>query len=461
MRLPSRRNILLGAGAASALASAAAPSLGFAMTPRLKVSPATALQDVPLRIRLTGVTPSARVMLIAAMRNRDGALWHARATFSADAAGTVDPARDAPLNGSYAGVAPMGLVWSMAPDPTAPSFGPMRVRDPITIRFNATTPEGATFATAEAQRLPAAPDVAFRPLDDATGLRGAWWLPAAAPKAAMIVLGGSGGGADHARAALYASHGYAALALAYFGVPGLPRGLVNIPLEYVGRAIDHALAEIKPPKDIVIVEGISRGGELALLAGATFPKVRAVLGVMASGLVMGGFGPPSPGAAHPRAAWLLDGKPVPDLFEGNPMVDWSTSKTETSLVPGYLAAMRHAPSVERATIAVERINGPVMLVSGKDDRLAPRVELAEIARRRLVQYRHRWPVAHLVYDDCGHTIAPPYIPATVDSFVHPVSKDVTALGGTTPGRAHANADWWPKALAFLEAAARAPAKARP
>jgi pimeloyl-ACP methyl ester carboxylesterase len=448
MCLPSRRNILLGAGAASALA----PALGFAMTPRLEVAPAAALQDMPLRIRLGDVAPSARIVLRAEMRAREGTLWHAHATFAADAAGTVDPSREAPLAGSYSGVAPMGLIWSMARDPEAPRLAETRVRDPVTIRFTATTPEGMPLASADAQRLLAGPGVDFRPLDDATGLKGGWWLPAAAPKAAMIVLGGSGGGADNARAALYASHGYAALALAYFGAPGLPRGLVNIPLEYVGRAIDHALAEIKPPKDIVIVEGISRGGELALLVGATFPKVRAVLGVMASGLVMGGFGTAPEGSAHPRAAWLLDGKPLPDLFEGNPMIDWSTSKTETSLVPGYLSAMRHAPSVERATIAVERINGPVMLVSGKDDRLAPRFELAEIARRRLEQRRHRWPVTHLVYEECGHTIAPPYVPATAGSFVHPVSKDVTALGGTTAGRARANADWWPKALDFLEAA---------
>ena len=38
-------------------------------------------------------------------------------------------------------------------------------------------------------------------------------------------------------------------------------------------------------------------------------------------------------------------------------------------------------------------------------------------------------------------------------FVHPVSKEVFALGGTTEGRARANEDWWPKALAFLKAAA--------
>jgi hypothetical protein len=70
----------------------------------------------------------------------------------------------------------------------------------------------------------------------------------------------------------------------------------------------------------------------------------------------------------------------------------------------------------------------------------------------LERHRHRWPYEHLSYENTGHTIAPPYIPATDNTFVHPVSKEVLALGGTTEGRAHANEDWWPKALAFLRAA---------
>jgi dienelactone hydrolase len=50
---------------------------------------------------------------------------------------------------------------------------------------------------------------------------------------AVIVLGGSEGGTMRDRAALLASHGYAALALAYFGAPGLPQELDRIPVETV------------------------------------------------------------------------------------------------------------------------------------------------------------------------------------------------------------------------------------
>lgn len=106
---------------------------------------------------------------------------------------------------------------------------------------------------------------------------------------------------------------------------------------------------------------------------------------------------------------------------------WSGADSAVSLVPGY-----------RATIAVERINGPVMLVTGGDDRLAPRFDLAEIARRRLAG--HRFAVEHLTYAEAGHTIAPPWRPTTADGFIHPVSATKTAFGGTIEGRAAANAD---------------------
>lgn len=423
------------------------------MTPRMDVSPAVALQDVPLRIRLAGLGPGSRVRVTAETTARDGSVWRSHATFEADRAGGVDVAASAPVEGTYREASAMGLVWSMVREQPAAESGRKRLVDPVEIRFSAETSAG-TVATATVQRLLVAPGVRHRPLDASGQLRGGWWLPAGrGPHPVIIVLGGSGGGADHDWAALHASHGFAALALAYFRAPGLPRALVNIPLEYVGSAIDQAIETMRPPRDFVALEGISRGGELALLAGATFPKVRAVVGVMASGLVMGPLGEPESGQAGPSAAWTLARKPVPDLFEGNPRVDWSQAKTEVSLVPGYLAAMSDAASVARATIPVERIRGPVLLISGKDDRLAPRFELAEIARRRLAQHRHAWRYEHLSYAEAGHTIAPPYVPVTVGSFVHAMTRETMALAGTTEGRAHANEDWWPKALQFLASAA--------
>jgi hypothetical protein len=96
----------------------------------------------------------------------------------------------------------------------------------------------------------------FSPLAE-DGLLGVSFLPPGdGPHPAVIVLGGSEGGLPVRSAApLLASHGYATLALAYFGLPGLSCGLINIPLEYFGRAIAHVRAAIAPRNDFVAVHG--------------------------------------------------------------------------------------------------------------------------------------------------------------------------------------------------------------
>ena len=87
--------------------------MGAAM---LSVTPADALIDVPRRIAAAGLAPGEAVTLEARTLRGPAIVWRAAARFVADAAGTLDLARDAPISGSYAGVSPMGLLWSQSPD---------------------------------------------------------------------------------------------------------------------------------------------------------------------------------------------------------------------------------------------------------------------------------------------------------------------------------------------------------
>ena len=64
------------------------------------------------------------------------------------------------------------------------------------------------------------------------GLVGALFEPAApGPHPAVIHVAGGDGAIMETDAALLAAHGFATLALGYFRQPGLPSGLVNLPLE--------------------------------------------------------------------------------------------------------------------------------------------------------------------------------------------------------------------------------------
>src|SRR6266498_463173 len=82
--------------------------------PRLVVSPQRPNLDTELHIRLHGVPREREVTLRASMDDPRGLRWYSEAVFRADG-GTLDLHRDAPARGSYHGVDPMGLIWSMRP----------------------------------------------------------------------------------------------------------------------------------------------------------------------------------------------------------------------------------------------------------------------------------------------------------------------------------------------------------
>src|SRR5205085_1292601 len=135
--------------------------------------------------------------------------------------------------------------------------------------------------TAHLERTFLGPNVLRQPVR-ADGLVGTLFSPAGASRSpGILVLGGSEGGLPEALAALLASHGHATLALAYHGVEPLPKTFVEIPLEYFATAISwmRRQEQIEPSKLSVV--GVSKGGELALLLGATFPEVKAVVGYAA------------------------------------------------------------------------------------------------------------------------------------------------------------------------------------
>jgi dienelactone hydrolase len=445
----SRRNFVIGAAASAVIAT---PRISAAAGPTIRVQPDNDLQDIPLSIRLSGFAAGQPVTVMAEMITREHFRWRSAATFVAGADGGVDVGTTAPVGGSYSGVSPMGLIWSMErivwPEWDAPTTS---VRLPGTVAFRAEA-ENGEWAEATVIRALVGPGVTFKLLEE-DGLRGAWYLPPGdGPHPAVIVLGGSDGGLPvRFGAPLLASHGYATLALAYFGLPGLPRGLVNIPLEYFGKAIAHVRAAIAPRNDFIAVHGTSRGGELALLLASLYADIRAVVAVVPSGVVVGAFGPSEPGDRRPRGAWTLAGKPVPDMGQNN---RYANSRVADP-VQRFLNSMRDLDAVERATIAVERIKGPVLMVSGRDDRIWPSFQLAEIARQRLEEHNHPWLFEHISYPDAGHRTVPPYAPTTATTIVHPLTGRAIAFGGTPKGQIEANVAYWRRTLDFLaEAVAR-------
>jgi dienelactone hydrolase len=322
---------------------------------------------------------------------------------------------------------------------------------PFELTFRVETPRSGT-AEASILRRPIAEGVERREIRE-SGVVGTLFTPAGAgPHPAIAVVPGSNGGIPEALGALYASHGYAALALGYFRVGDLlPETLEEIPLEYFDNAFNWLSDQPLVDANRLVVSGASRGGELALLLGATFPTVRGVLAWVPSNTVNQGFA--RIGDDTVRAAWTLNGEPIPFLPRGFSDPDHPVPLRDGGAVfaIGALRSRSLIDDPEPYEIPVERINGPVLFLSGRDDVLWPSAIFSDWAVSRLREKGFAHEVQHLSYENAGHTLGPANGPATV--IIGPdagrVSERFTNLGGTPEGIARARADLWPRVLEFL------------
>ncbi len=261
------------------------------------------------------------------------------------------------------------------------------------------------------------------------------------PFPGIIVLGGSSGGLHERRAALLASHGFAALALAYFKTEGLPERLENIPLEYFENSINFMNQHSKVRG--VSLMGTSRGGELALLLGTLYP-INKIIAYVPSAATYGGV------PDETRPSWTLQGTPLPIApFPSRAEIAQNIKQeAPISITPFFLKGMQDQNAFEKALIPVEKITADILLISGEEDAMWPSTHYCNLIMKRLENSSIKRE--HLSYPHAGHTIQPPYVPTTRSCTFHPVNDALYELGGTPEATAFANEDSWKKILAFLK-----------
>ena len=420
-----------------------------------------ALMDVPISIELAGFAPHQPVALTATQIFPSHSRWQARATFTADENGHIAVARQAPASGDYEGVAAMGLVWSaQRVVPATPPFPDDWILQPSLIHLDAVGANGER-SELTVRRHSAAPGVTRTPIRG-DGVVGILFLPPGeGPHPAVLVLHGGGGGMDEYTGAMLASHGYAALNLAYFSEPGLPRGLVNIPLEYFENAIRWMRAQPWLGDGFLAVWGPSRGGELALLLGLHVRRhqCRERLGAK---------------RRHVLADWpRREGRFAAAARRGRSGASRSPickSITTTSnryrrsspVMPGptrrfifVICAMRapwNAPRSQSRTSAVPSCWSRALTIRCGRQRRSPTSRCVGWNSKAF-----RYPFQHLKYEGAGHLILIPYGPRTTRNIgfkLEGFSGLLYAQGGNPRADAEAGADAWRQMLVFLEAGAR-------
>ena len=416
---------------------------------------ATVLVGEPLQVALSGLPKDAEITVTARRSAPDflggQRVYSAQARYTSSAGGRLDLASAVPLPGSSYGSADVrGLFWSMQPVAGTPA--PLPEGE---VQLEAR--QGDTVLARQTLHLQRAlPAVVSKPAAPFPGAVYAT-LPGATKRPALILLGGSEGGSLITRdAPVWASRGYAVLALPYYSpggwspkgptppeLPTLPAAFADIPVDRLEQARDWLAQQPEVDAARIGVMGTSKGAEFVLLAASRMPWIKAVVAVVPTDVVWEGWGQGV--ASGQRSSFSWKGAPLPFVpykdFEKE-FAGFGTGADVKIRRPQDAGRAANPDRVPAARIPVEDIAVPVLLAGGHDDQIWDSGGMAEnIARTR--KARGLDTVA-LVYRDAGH-----YLGGTGWSPTTQYNAGPYKSGGTPEANARAQAEVFQATQDFL------------
>lgn len=248
---------------------------------------------------------------------------------------------------------------------------------------------------------------------------------------------------------LFANKGFVGLSLPYTRKEGLPKLPKEIPLEYFENAIKwlQKQSEVNPKK--IIVMGASRNAELALILASMYPEL--ILGVVA-------YAPSSVSWSNTvlpynsealKASWIFKNTDIPYVpmskISGN-----NSNKIET--LSYWKEGLSKTDAINKAVIKVEKINGPILLFSGKDDMVWPSSMMADMIEKRLKDNIFKFPFQNIKYENAGHLISSnPEIQSNnrTSKMVIEGKEYEFEFGGTNEGDHKAKQDAKAKLIQFI------------
>ena len=258
---------------------------------------------------------------------------------------------------------------------------------------------------------------------------------------ALIAFSGSDGifALSKKLAEKFLEAGLTTMAVAYWNMPGLPEGIENIPLEYLGKVSDR-LKVMGYEK--IGLWGVSMGAEYALLAASVLPeKFGCVIACSPIDFVTQGL--TSKKMIATDAAFSFGGKPLS-------CTRYSRGMKKSDVLKAFLKNGEYtvrfmyddiaaAPDPE-SLIEVENIKGPVLLFAGELDSMWPAALAGERIIKRLEDCNFQYPKALYKYEHGSHYM----VPMSLKS-----DKIFKAERKYLEESARIKADIWEKTLEFI------------
>jgi esterase/lipase len=212
----------------------------------------------------------------------------------------------------------------------------------------------------------------------------------------IVGLGGSEGGnawtSDYwkEKRDQFIEKGYAFLAIGYFGANGTPELLEKIAIEDIHNAIIEATKNKKVNKKKIAIIGGSRGADLALLIGSYYKDIDCVIGLVTSNVVFPGH------TNHfTTSSWTYNGEELPFVPVSEETVPFIMKR---DLRGAFTTMLKDTIAVKKAIIKVEKINGPILLISATNDEIAPTTPMSNDIMSRLETYNFKYHKEHIAIE---------------------------------------------------------------
>lgn len=200
-------------------------------------------------------------------------------------------------------------------------------------------------------------------------------------QALIVGLGGSEGGNPWAsnhwknQRDKFVAQGYAFLALGYFGTKESPAQLERISIDAIHAAVMETAQDPRINQRCVILIGGSKGAELALLLASFYQEYDAVVALVPGSAVFPGLT-----FTMNTSSWMYQDRQlsfVPVKENAYPAL------LRRDLRAAYEKIMEDSRAMDEAAIQVEKIQGPILLMSATKDEMWPSSEMSQQMMDRL------------------------------------------------------------------------------
>ncbi len=218
----------------------------------------------------------------------------------------------------------------------------------------------------------------------------------------IVAFGGGGGGNDWTRTYLKEKRdslnqkGFALLAIGYFNSHGTPKSLDRISLDAIRDTILSVAQHPIIDQSKIILMGGSRGAELALNLASRFSDFNGVIAMSTSNVSF-----PAITWSANTSSWTYKNQEVPYVPASLKTI---SPALKGDLYTAHNIMLEDKEAVKKAEIEVENINGPILILSGKNDDQWPASEMSDQIVSRLQQNNFKYFYSHIKLEG-GH-IAP-------------------------------------------------------